>query len=706
MIPFGSQRASGQDLATHLLNALDNERLELAHVRGAIARDLHGAFAEWEAQAHALTRCRKYLYSLSVNPDPRQGRLTREQYLDYIARVEERLGLTGQPRAIVFHEKHGREHCHVVWSRIDTHRQRAVQISYDREKLMAVTREFARDHGLSLPDGYYRDHDAPPEQTAPPSLYEKHQQDAAGLTKEERMAEVTSAWRRSDSAPAFVRALEELGYVLATGKRDYVLVDRYGHMNALPKLIADSQVRTWQVRAFLGRAFPTNALPSVEEARAQAAQRRAAVAEREREQAHLAQQKAQASAQRAALELKQASRRQAVEQGVADLAAQHAADRLVLGMAQQQERAALRADYLAAMRRVRDERRRNSPTGLAAFLGRVTGMALITKKLRRYRDRQRYLAFVAEKAALRERQSRERAMLARHHELLMADLDRRQRALRLIERREVRALETAILRNARIRVRQEPAPKAPARPMDDRPASAFRRAWSKSSDPAGRTPSLRKSFTEAADGEDGKTGGQGDRDELVPAAEAKTRRRKRQRDHRRAFAKAARSEGRERSDDGSGGRTGQGDTGAPAALAPGPGPGIGLSLGGQFAEATKQEKKAETGQTDGEGGGGQGAADQVKPAADDKTRRRRKRRGREPEPDERAERDRTDGPLLDHPPEEERKRRSKSRQGRPRDPPPDKTPRKRRRRRRKDRDWPPEDGPPAPLRPPQPRPKP
>lgn len=37
MIPFASQRGSGQDLATHLLNAYDNELAEVAHLRGAIA---------------------------------------------------------------------------------------------------------------------------------------------------------------------------------------------------------------------------------------------------------------------------------------------------------------------------------------------------------------------------------------------------------------------------------------------------------------------------------------------------------------------------------------------------------------------------------------------------------------------------------------------------------------------------------------------
>ena len=98
MIAFGSQRAGGTDLATHLSNAEDNEYVEVADLRGSVAEDLHGAFAEWEAQAHAMTRAKKYLYSLSVNPDPAQGQLTREQYMDYITRAEERLGECGGVR--------------------------------------------------------------------------------------------------------------------------------------------------------------------------------------------------------------------------------------------------------------------------------------------------------------------------------------------------------------------------------------------------------------------------------------------------------------------------------------------------------------------------------------------------------------------------------------------------------------------------------
>lgn len=152
MIPKGNQRGGGQQLATHLMNSFDNDRVAIAEVRGAIAQDLHGAFAEWYAESKA-TKCIKYLYSLSINPDHTQGPFTREHYDDFVRRVEDRLGLANQPRAVVVHVKHGREHWHVVWSRIDTDKMKAVQLSYDHEDLRTVAQEYARDHKIILPEG-------------------------------------------------------------------------------------------------------------------------------------------------------------------------------------------------------------------------------------------------------------------------------------------------------------------------------------------------------------------------------------------------------------------------------------------------------------------------------------------------------------------------------------------------------------------------
>jgi hypothetical protein len=138
MILKGNQRAGGQQLAAHLMNSFDNERVEVAEVRGAVAQDLSGAFAEWAAEARA-TRCEKYIYSLSLSPDQAQGRLTREQYLDLIARTERSLKLIGQPRAVVFHEKRDkdgtlRQHAHVIWSRIDSEKAKAIPIDFGAQE--------------------------------------------------------------------------------------------------------------------------------------------------------------------------------------------------------------------------------------------------------------------------------------------------------------------------------------------------------------------------------------------------------------------------------------------------------------------------------------------------------------------------------------------------------------------------------------------
>ncbi|WP_306169358.1 relaxase/mobilization nuclease domain-containing protein [Halomonas sp. MMSF_3323] len=433
MIPFGSQRGLGQDLATHLLNAHDNERVEVAEVRGAIADDLHGAMQEWEALAHSLTRCRNYLYSLSINPDPGQGPLTSAQYADFINRAEERLGLTGQPRAVVFHEKYGREHCHVVWSRIDTDNERAVPMAFDHEKLMMVTRDFARDHNLELPRGYHRDGRG--DQF---SLYELHQQRITGLSKGDHKTQVTEAWRHSDNAKSFVNALAQKGYMLATGKRPYVLVDLYGGMQALPRLIDDKSVRTKDIRAFLETDFPPDSLPSIEDAKKLAATHRKAI-----ERHRLAEQRAE---ERVHLERRQAARRRELEQQAKNLLRQQHQDRQALLTEQRAARKTLRAAHDAQEQRICRERDRNRPRGLSAFLGRVTGIELMRKKLHAWHDRQRERAYRAERHALRERQAQERRALGWQQGLQSRDNQRRLKALARVERRELKSLNETFLR--------------------------------------------------------------------------------------------------------------------------------------------------------------------------------------------------------------------------------------------------------------------
>lgn len=470
MIPKASQRSGGQDLATHLMNAFDNEYVEVAQVNGAVASDLHGAFAEWEAIAAGLTKCRNYLYSLSVNPDLGQGQLTREQYLDYLDRVETKLGLEGQPRAVVFHIKGGREHCHAVWSRIDSRAGKAIHLAFDHEKLMMVTREFARDHGLSLPDGYRREPgDERDGKKKALSLYEKVQERATGLSKEERMVMVTQAWQQSDSPRAFVRALEALGYMLATGKRPYVLVDMYGEMNALPKMIDDRSVRTKDIRAFLERDYPPDALPTVDEARVLVAAHRKA-----REQFAKAQQDDRALKK---LEAAQTLRREKLVAEQAAMRERHRKERATLAREQLNARRALKAEYLSGMRAIKAERARNRATRLAAFLGKVSGVSFVLHKLYRHRDAQKFKGFVRGKASLVLAQKGAAEVLQRRHELQAFDIGRQFIALGKVEARERQSLAVKNVREQRMQQRAS---------HDHMPALALELR------PKGRGPSVRR----------------------------------------------------------------------------------------------------------------------------------------------------------------------------------------------------------------------
>ncbi|MEO1724824.1 MAG: relaxase, partial [Pseudomonadota bacterium] len=158
MILVGNQRGGGADLARHLMKA-ENERVVVHEVRGFASTDLAGAFHESYAISRG-TRCKQHLYSLSLNP-PLEAEATPELLLDAVNRVEKRLGLTGEPRAVVFHEKRGmdgqlRSHAHAVWCRIDADRMRAVQMSFDRSKLQAVARGLYLDHGWAMPRGFVR----------------------------------------------------------------------------------------------------------------------------------------------------------------------------------------------------------------------------------------------------------------------------------------------------------------------------------------------------------------------------------------------------------------------------------------------------------------------------------------------------------------------------------------------------------------------
>ncbi len=247
----GGQRAGGVDQAVHLLNRLDNDEVEVIEIRGTVAKDVLGFMSETEAIASG-TRCKKPFYSLSISPPVP---LTAQQYTAAIASIESELGLSGQPRVIIRHVKKGREHYHVVWSRIDFRTMTAVHISHDRFKLQKVRKELAAKFGYALPQRL--------EEKLNHTLAENAQAAATGITPQERSFDITEAYMASDTGQAFIHALAELGYTVAQGdKRVFVIVDRYGYVYSLSRQIKG--VRTKHIREKLAPLDPMQ-LPTVDQ---------------------------------------------------------------------------------------------------------------------------------------------------------------------------------------------------------------------------------------------------------------------------------------------------------------------------------------------------------------------------------------------------------------------------------------------------------
>lgn len=151
MILKAKERGDAAQLAHYLLDQRDNDHVELHEVRGFVSDDLIDAFGEAHAIAQG-TRCDNYMFSMSFNP-PEGENVTVEAFEEAIDQVEEKLGLQGQPRAVVFHEKDGRRHAHAVWTRIDANRMRSINMNHYKAKLRDVSRELFIEHGWNMPRG-------------------------------------------------------------------------------------------------------------------------------------------------------------------------------------------------------------------------------------------------------------------------------------------------------------------------------------------------------------------------------------------------------------------------------------------------------------------------------------------------------------------------------------------------------------------------
>lgn len=261
MILHGNQRGGSKDLALHLLKA-ENDHVDVHELRGFVSDDLVSALHESYAISRG-TKCKKFLFSLSLNPPPDEDVSTQE-FEEAINQVEEKLGLTDQPRAIVFHVKQGtngvRRHAHAVWSRIDMAEMKAIKLPYYKLNLQDVSRELYIKHEWEMPRGFMNS-----EERDPKNFTMQQWQQAKRIGKDPRniKAALQDSWAISDTQGAFQNALKERGYTLAKGdRRGFVALDHRCEVFSISKKwigVSANDVRK--------KLTDQKALPSVDEAR-------------------------------------------------------------------------------------------------------------------------------------------------------------------------------------------------------------------------------------------------------------------------------------------------------------------------------------------------------------------------------------------------------------------------------------------------------
>lgn len=233
MILKGSQRSGAKQLAHHLLKTEENEHVEVHELRGFMSDNLHGAFKEIHAVSQG-TRCKQFMFSLSLSP-PQTENVPIKHFENALADIEKELGLEGQPRAVVFHEKEGRRHAHCVWSRINTEEMKAINLPHYKYKLRYISKQLYLKHGWQMPRGFM---DSKKRDPLNFTLAEWQQAKRMNEDPKALKSLFQECWAISDSGKAFTQALKERGFYIAKGdRRGFIAVDYRGETFSLSRWV-------------------------------------------------------------------------------------------------------------------------------------------------------------------------------------------------------------------------------------------------------------------------------------------------------------------------------------------------------------------------------------------------------------------------------------------------------------------------------------
>lgn len=260
MIIKGQARGRSQQLAKHLLRADQNETVRLIECRGTVSEDVASGLAEMDALGKAVAS-RRPLYHASISPE-KNAPLTDEQVRIATDLLESKLGFREQPRLIVLHRKNGRDHVHVVWSRVDLEKRCTISDSWNYRRHEEAARELETLFGHRHLHGSRSQHAS---RRRGIEDYELQQSERSGLPSRQVSKDISALWLASPDGAGFRKRLADAGYILARGdRRVFVVIDRAGEVHSLTRRIDVADAR--MVRASLA-GVELGELPSVAEVR-------------------------------------------------------------------------------------------------------------------------------------------------------------------------------------------------------------------------------------------------------------------------------------------------------------------------------------------------------------------------------------------------------------------------------------------------------
>ncbi|MGC2853831.1 relaxase/mobilization nuclease domain-containing protein [Novispirillum sp. DQ9] len=241
----------------------ENESAEIVGMDGVVAADLLDAFEEMRALSRG-TRCRKAVYHASINVAADEaesvGQAKWQEAADELGR---RLGLEGHQRVLVLHRKHGREHLHVVWGRVNPVTLRTTSDGGNYRKHEQVSRALEERWGLKPVVGVHTRPEGHPRPVAQATHQDWQASVRTGIPAMDVARRLHSAWAASTNGASFKREVEALGLCLASGRRGIVAVDEAGTPHSLARRLGKRAAEVRARLADLGAAT----LPTVERAK-------------------------------------------------------------------------------------------------------------------------------------------------------------------------------------------------------------------------------------------------------------------------------------------------------------------------------------------------------------------------------------------------------------------------------------------------------